>query len=79
MSAFDEQEGGDHYKSLKIQPAQYCLANDIPFCEGNVIKYVTRWRYKGQTEDLKKARHYLDMIIEHVEEEQKSEPSEEHQ
>ena len=64
MSALDEQEGGDHYKGRAIQPVQYIHANGIGFFEGNVIKYVTRWRDKGGLADLRKARHYLDMLIE---------------
>ncbi len=64
MSAFDRQEGGNHYKDLPIQPVDYITANKIPFIEGNVIKYVTRWRNKGGVADLKKARHFLDMLIE---------------
>lgn len=64
MSALEVQEGGDHYKSLKIQPIEYIHANAIPFAEGSVIKYVTRWRAKNGIADLKKARHFLDMLIE---------------
>jgi hypothetical protein len=63
-SALDIQEGGDHYKRMKIQPVQYILANNIGFAEGNVIKYVSRWRNKNGIEDLKKARHFLDILIE---------------
>lgn len=59
------QVGGNHYKQVKIQPIEYILANEIPFIEGNVIKYVSRWKDKGGVEDLKKARHYLDILIEH--------------
>lgn len=58
------QEGGDHYKRLKIQPIEYIHANGIPFAEGSVIKYVTRWRDKGGVKDLEKARHFLDLLIE---------------
>lgn len=64
MSALNEQEGGDHYKGRAIQPVQYIHANGIGFLEGNVIKYTTRWRDKGGLSDLRKARHYLDMLIE---------------
>jgi hypothetical protein len=64
MSAMNEQEGGDHYKDRAIQPVQYIHANGIGFFEGNVIKYTTRWRDKGGLSDLRKARHYLDMLIE---------------
>lgn len=64
-TALSRQEGGSHYKDLKIQPIEFVLANGLGFCEGNVIKYVTRWRAKGGVEDLRKARHYLDLLIEH--------------
>lgn len=63
-SALTSQEGGEHYKDLAIQPIQYIHANGIGFAEGSVIKYVTRWRSKGGVSDLKKARHFLDMLIE---------------
>ena len=58
------QVGGSHYKKLKFQPIEYIHANNIPFMEGNAIKYLTRWRDKGGIEDLKKARHYIDLLIE---------------
>ena len=64
---FAVQTGGDHYAKLGIGPAEYALANGIPYVEGSVIKYVTRWRDKGGVEDLKKARHMLDMLIAHEE------------
>ena len=64
MSANDTQEGGQHYKRLAIQPWDYILQNNIGYIEGCVIKYVTRWRDKGGVEDLKKARHFLDKLIE---------------
>lgn len=63
-SALARQEGGGHYKDLKIQPIEYIHANGIPFAEGSVIKYVTRWRAKGGVKDLEKARHFLDLLIE---------------
>jgi hypothetical protein len=62
MSAMNIQVGGEHYK-LKIQPIEFIYANDIPFIEGNIIKYVVRHRRKNGVEDLKKARHYLDMLL----------------
>lgn len=62
--ALDVQEGGDHYRTKGIQPIEYIFANEIGFAEGNVIKYVSRWKDKGGIEDLKKARHYLDLLIE---------------
>jgi len=58
------QEGGGHYKDLKIQTWDYIVANDIGYLAGNVIKYVTRYKQKNGVEDLKKARHYLDKLIE---------------
>lgn len=64
QTALGVQEGGSHYKDLKIQPVEYIHANGIGFCEGNVIKYVSRWRAKGGVQDLKKARHFLDLLIE---------------
>jgi hypothetical protein len=57
------QVAGNHYKQLVIQPVQYIHANKIGYFEGNVIKYVTRWRDKGGVSDLEKARHYIDMLI----------------
>jgi hypothetical protein len=64
VSALETQVAGNHYKSLKIQPIEYIHANSIPFAEGSVIKYVTRWRDKGGLADLQKARHFLDLLIE---------------
>ena len=64
MSALDVQTGGSHYKDLKIQPVEYIHANGLGFCEGSVIKYITRWRAKNGVEDLKKARHFIDLLIE---------------
>lgn len=64
QSALNIQHGGDHYKSKGIQPWEYIVANNIGFFEGNVIKYITRYKDKNGLEDLKKARHYLDFLIE---------------
>lgn len=63
-SALSTQEGGNHYKDLAIQPVEFIHANKIPYMEGNVIKYVTRWRSKNGINDLRKARHYIDLLIE---------------
>ena len=63
-SALDVQEGGDHYKDEKIQPVEYIHANNIPYLEGNVIKYVVRHKKKNGRRDLLKARHYIDLLIE---------------
>ena len=62
-SALDRQESGDHYKDKGIQPIVYIHANNLGFCEGNVVKYVTRWREKGGEADLRKAIHYLELLI----------------
>ena len=62
--ALNRQEGGSHYKDLAIQPVEYITKNNIPYLEGNVIKYVTRHATKGGREDLEKARHYIDLILE---------------
>jgi len=59
-----KQVAGSHYKELPIQPVEYVYRNDVGFFEGNVIKYVTRWRDKGGLDDLEKAKHYLEMLIE---------------
>jgi hypothetical protein len=64
MSALDVQEGGAHYKGRAIQPIEYIHANNLPFIEGSVVKYITRWRDKGGVEDLKKIKHYVDLLIE---------------
>lgn len=66
-SAIDVQVGGQHYKDMAIQPITYIMANGITFIEGNVIKYVSRWKKKGGVQDLKKARHMLDVLIENEE------------
>jgi Protein of unknwon function (DUF3310) len=64
MSALDNQVGGGHYKNRKIQPVEFIHANGLDFCEGNVVKYVTRWKDKGQLADLEKAKHYIELLIE---------------
>jgi hypothetical protein len=58
------QVGGRHYKDMKIQPLEYALENKLGICEHAVIKYVSRWEKKGGVEDLRKARHYIDILIE---------------
>lgn len=61
----------NHYNHA-IQPVDFILANGIPFCEGNVIKYICRWRDKNGREDLLKARHYIDILIDDLDEKSKS-------
>ena len=64
MKASDHQEGGNHYKKMAIQPIDFIYYNQIPFIEANVIKYVLRHRAKNGIEDLKKAKHYIELLIE---------------
>ena len=64
MSAYDKQIGGTHYRKMKIQPSKFVIENKLLFPEGNVIKYICRHPYKGGKEDLEKAKHFIDMIIE---------------
>lgn len=58
------QIGGNHYKQFKIQPAEFCYKNNIPYLEATAIKYLCRWKDKGGIQDLEKARHYIDLLIE---------------
>jgi len=53
----------DHYKKMKIEPVDFIVSNDIDFCEGNVIKYVSRHQSKNGAEDIRKAIHYLQIIL----------------
>lgn len=63
-SANDRQVGGEHYASKQVQPWDYIIANNLGYLEGNIVKYVSRWKDKGGVEDLRKARHYIDKLIE---------------
>ena len=67
-SAFDVQIGGSHYKDLPIQPIEFILKNKLGFCEGCIIKYICRYKNKNGLEDLKKAKHYIEMLIQTYEE-----------
>lgn len=62
--ATDIQVGGDHYKKMKIQPIEYIHANGLDYFEGNIVKYVSRHKYKHGKQDLEKAKHYIDLLIE---------------
>jgi|GEM_PF-5854623 len=64
MSVYNKQIGGTHYKKMKIQPSKFVIENKLLFPEGSVIKYICRHPYKGGKEDLEKAKHFIDMIIE---------------
>lgn len=63
-SALNTQVAGNHYSKMKIQPVEFIHANGIPFIEGCIIKYAARWRDKGGVEDLKKIKHFVDLLIE---------------
>ena len=64
MNALNKQVAGNHYKDQSIQPVEYIHANSIGFFEGNVIKYVSRWKKKNGITDLEKAKHYIELLIE---------------
>ena len=64
MSALDVQISGDHYKGLDIQPVVYIHRNRLPFIEGCIVKYITRWKSKGGVKDLEKVKHFVDLLIE---------------
>lgn len=64
VSALDKQVSGSHYKDKGIQPIVYIHANNLGFCEGNVVKYVTRHKEKNGAADIKKAIHYLELLLE---------------
>ena len=60
---YKKQVGGSHYKSMAIQPSEFINRNNLPFAEGNAIKYLCRHKQKGQKQDLEKAIHYCQMAI----------------
>ena len=63
MKSYKKQVGGNHYKNYKIQPAEFIIKNNIGFCEGNIIKYILRFKEKGGVQDLEKAKHYIELLI----------------
>ena len=74
MNPYDKQIGGTHYQKFKIQPSKFVIENELLYPEGCVIKYILRHRLKGKKQDLEKAIHFIEMIIErdYGEETQKS-------
>ena len=72
MSALDIQYGGNHYKHFVIQPLEFCYKNQIPYLEATAIKYLCRWRNKNGKEDLLKAKHLIDLLLEFHDEETRS-------
>jgi hypothetical protein len=63
MKSYKKQVGGNHYKNYKIQPVEFIIKNNIGFVEGNIIKYVLRFKEKGGVQDLNKAKHYIELLI----------------
>jgi hypothetical protein len=63
MKSYKKQVGGSHYKKYKIQPVEFIVKNNIGFVEGNVIKYILRFKEKGGVQDLLKAKHYIELLI----------------
>lgn len=63
MTPLDIQEGGSHYKNWAIQPVEFAMSNKLDLCQANVVKYICRFRDKGGLEDLRKARHYIDLLM----------------
>ena len=61
LNPLEEQVGGDHYKTLGIQPIEYIYANKLDWCEANIVKYITRHRQKGKEADLDKVIHYAQL------------------
>jgi len=66
MSANDRQVSGKHYQT-EIQPWDFIVANNLSYLEGNIVKYVCRYKHKNGIVDLHKAQHYLDKLIEGLE------------
>lgn len=65
MKSTDYQVAGSHYQKMKIQPIEYIMANQLGFCEGAIVKYISRWRDKGNgIDDLRKIKQFCDFIIE---------------
>ena len=64
LTANERQAGGEHYLNKPIQPWDFIVANNIPFLEGSIIKYLVRWREKGGILDLEKCEHYLQKLLE---------------
>jgi len=63
MKSYKKQVGGRHYKKYKIQPVEFIIKNNIGFVEGNIIKYILRFKEKGGVQDLLKAKHYIELLI----------------
>lgn len=57
------QVGGNHYKDMKIQPIEFAMANNLNACQTNILKYICRYKDKNGKQDLEKAKHYIDLLI----------------
>jgi hypothetical protein len=64
INPLNKQEGGSHYKDMIIQPMEYSMANKLDACQHTIVKYVSRFRTKNGIEDLKKAIHCIEMLME---------------
>ena len=64
MSASSKQIGGSHYKGRSIQPHVYSHSNGLGWHQGEIVKYVTRYKDKGGKEDLQKAIHVIELLME---------------
>jgi hypothetical protein len=62
--ATEKQVGGDHYKDFTIQPVVFIQENKLDFCEGNIIKYICRHKFKGGAKDIQKVIHYAELLLE---------------
>jgi hypothetical protein len=67
---YGKQVGGSHYETMVIQPIEFIMKNNLPFCEGSIVKYVSRHKNKNGKEDLLKAKQLLEFLIEEYEDEQ---------
>lgn len=63
IDPLNKQEGGNHYKDMAIQPVEFITANNLGFLEGNVVKYICRHHAKNGAEDIKKAIHYCELLL----------------
>lgn len=64
MKTTEYQVDGDHYQKMAIQPIDYILANKLDFCEGCIVKYISRWRSRGGVNDLRKIKQFCEFLIE---------------
>lgn len=65
MSASKRQVGGNHYRGMAIQPAEFCQRNGLHWCEANIVKYACRHRLKGGAQDVRKIIHYAELLLEY--------------